>query len=78
MLTAGTNKVSPTYSSWLGKPVVLLILIRHCQVSVPCRIVGETGAEVRVRIHPGWELEVRKDLILAIEEDGVTPDPLVN
>lgn len=66
------------YSSWLGKPVVLLVVIRQCQVPVPCSIVGETAAEVRVRIEPGWEMGVRKELILAVEEDGATELSRVN
>ena len=78
MLTEETGKFSPAYSAWVGKPVVLLVVIRQCQVPVPCRIVSESVAEVRVRIHPGWELDVHKELILAVEEDAVTPDALVH
>jgi len=41
-------------------------------------IVSESVAEVRVWIHPGWELDVRKELILAVEEDSVAPAERVN
>jgi hypothetical protein len=78
MLTAGTNDFSPTYSAWLGKPVVLLMVIRECQVQVPCRIVGETGAEVRLRIQPGLEIDVRKELILGVQADALASDARVN
>jgi hypothetical protein len=37
---------------------------------MPCSIIGESLAEVRVRIDPGWEMDVRKELILAVEEDA--------
>ena len=63
-----TNSFSPVYSDWFGKPVVMLVVIRQCHVPMPCHIVGESAAGVRVRIHPGWEMDVRKDLILAVEE----------
>jgi hypothetical protein len=63
-----TELFSPAYSSWLGKPVVMLVVIRQCHVPMPCRIVAESAADVRVRIQPGWELDIRKDLILAVEE----------
>jgi hypothetical protein len=36
-----------------------------------CSIVGESVADVRVRIPPGWEMDVRKELILGVEEDAV-------
>jgi hypothetical protein len=73
-----TNHVSPAYSCWLGKSVMLLVVIRQCHVPMPCSIVGETLAEVRVRIEPGWEMNVRKELILAVDECAVATDTSVN
>jgi len=68
----------PVYSSWLGKQVVLLVTIRQCHVPMPCSIIGESLADVRVRVHPGWEMDIRKELILAVEEDAVSMNTLVN
>jgi len=78
MITEGTKDFSPAYSAWFGKPVVLHVVIRQCRVPMPCRIVGESVADVRVRIKPGWEMDLRKDLILAVEEDAVTLDSRIN
>ena len=78
MITEGTKQISPVYSAWFGKPVVLRVLVRQCPVQMPCRIVGESVADVRVRIQPGWEMDVRKELILAVEEDAVGMDTRVN
>jgi hypothetical protein len=71
MITEGTKDFLPVYSTWFGRPVVLLVMIRDCHVPVPCSIVGESAADVRVRIKPGWEMQVRKELILAVEEDAL-------
>jgi hypothetical protein len=68
MIADGTKDFSPAYTAWVGKPVVMLVVIRDCHVPVPCRIVGESAADVRVCIQPGWELNVLKELILAVEE----------
>lgn len=73
-----THNSARVYSSWLGKPVVLLVTIRQYQVPVSCSIVGETAAEVRVRLAPGWEMGVRKELILAVEEDFAAENNSVN
>jgi hypothetical protein len=73
-----TELFSPVYSSWLGKPVVMLVVIRQCHVPMPCRIVAESAADVRVRIQPGWELDIRKDLILAVEEVVIAAENRVN
>jgi hypothetical protein len=74
----GTESHSPVYSVWLGKPVVMLVVIRQCHVPMPCHIVGESVADVRVRIQPGWELDIRKDLILAVEEVVIAAENRVN
>ena len=78
MIAQGTKGISPVYSSWFGKPVVMLVTIRQCHVPMPCRIVGESAADVRVRIQPGWEMNVAKDLILAVEEDFTSEEDRVN
>jgi hypothetical protein len=71
MMTEEKNEFLPIYSTWLGRPVVLLIQIRQGRVPIPCSIVGESDADLRVLLNAGWEMDVRKELILAIEEDSV-------
>jgi hypothetical protein len=78
MITEGTKQISPVYSRWIGKPVVLLVLVRQCHVPMSCNIVGESTADVRVRIQPGWEMDVPKKLILAVEEDAAAIDTRLN
>ena len=78
MITEGTKNFSPVYSALFDKPVVLLVVIRQCHVPMPCRIVGESAADVRVRIQPGWEMDIRKNLILAVEEVVIATQDRVN
>lgn len=78
MIADRTKDFSPVYSAWLGKPVVMLVVIRQCHVPMPCHIVGESAADVRVRLQPGWEMDIRKDLILAVEEVVIAPEARVN
>ena len=78
MITEKTSKFSPAYSAWFGKPVVLLVVVRQCHIPMPCRIVGESASDVHVRIQAGWEMDVRKELILAVEEDAVAANARVN
>ena len=78
MIAEGTKEFSPVYSAWFGKSVVLLVVIRQCHVPMPCSIVGESDADVRVRIKPGWEMDLRKELILAVEEDAVAQNKRIN
>ena len=79
MITNGrTERFLPVFSTWLGKPVVMLVVIRQCHVPMPCRIVGESSSDVRVSIQPGWEMDVRKELILAIEEHNIPLNGRIN
>lgn len=78
MIAEGTKDFLPVYSAWFGKPVVLLVVIRRCHVPMPCSIVAESAADVRVRIRQGWEMNVRKELILAVEEDAAATAARVN
>ena len=78
MITEGSKQSSSVYFNWFGKPVVLTVLVRQWPIPMPCSIVGESVAEVRVRIQPGWEMDVGKELILAVEEDAVALDTRVH
>jgi hypothetical protein len=71
MHVTGTNDFLPKYSAWLGRPICLVVMIRQCRVPMQCYMVGESAANVRIRIHPGWEMDIRKDSIIAVEESVV-------
>ncbi len=70
MFDDSTAHFSPAYTAWLRKPVVLLVVVRQCHVPFPRSIVGESAASLRARFDPGWEMDLRKELILAVEEDS--------
>lgn len=78
MMIEATNEFLPAFSAWLGKPVVMLVIIRDCHVPMQCRIVSESAASVYVRIQPGWEMNIQKELILAVEEVIITGNNAVN
>jgi len=78
MIAEETKGFSPMYSPWFGKSVVLLIAIRQCRVPVPCSIVGESVVNVRIRTNAGWEMDLRKEMILAVEESAVASDSRLN
>ena len=49
------------------------------KVPLPCGIIGESNTCVRIRILPvGWEMDVQKKLILAVEEQISPADNFVN
>jgi hypothetical protein len=78
MITKGVRDFSHTYSGWFGKSVVLLVAIRQCEVALPCSIVSESVSAVHIRIDIGVEMDLRKELILAVEEHAVALNSQIN
>jgi hypothetical protein len=78
MIAERTKDCSSVYSSWFGKAIVMLVVIRQSQIPVHCQTVGESATDVRVRIQPSGEINVGKDLILAVEEVVTAAEDLVH
>jgi hypothetical protein len=60
--------VSP-FEQWFGKTVVLRLKTGETRVPLRGIILAESGGAVRFRIEGGWEFDVYKSLILAVERE---------
>lgn len=60
------------YAAWMGQPVVLQLAIEGMRVSLRGVIVGESADVVRVCHGDDLVIDIFKDMILALEEDGWT------
>jgi hypothetical protein len=78
MIGKNTKYALPICSSLIGKSVVMLVVLRQYPVPLPCSVIAESADEVRIRIKPDWEIDVRKELILAVEEYTVARDNWIN
>jgi hypothetical protein len=74
MITKRAKNMLPAFSARLSKPVVLLVKVHRYFVPMPCSILGETVAHVLACIQPRWELEIRNELILTVEEASASPN----
>lgn len=78
-LSAARQEDSPTpFSALIGESVVLIVNIRQCHVPLRCRIIDESLGDLLINVDPGWEMNVRKELILAVEQDHVIESGPVN
>ena len=77
MVPDRTRDFSPIFSGWFGTPV-LLYVNRQCRVPIPCYIIGESVAAVHIQLDPGSDMEVPKELIIAIEEAAAIPNTCSN
>ncbi len=62
--------MTSAYAVWLGHPVVLQVAAGDLKVPLRGTIVGESNAAVRLRIGEGWDVDIYKAMILAVEEDN--------
>lgn len=62
--------MTSAYSVWFGQSVVLHVTAGDLKVPLRGRIIGESDAAVRFRIGEGWDVDIYKAMILAVEEDN--------
>jgi hypothetical protein len=58
-----------SFEPWFGKTVVLRLISGETRVPLRGIIVAESGGAVRFRIGGGWDIDVYKSMILAVERD---------
>ena len=58
------------YESWMGQKVVLQVEAGELRVPLRGTVVSESSDAVRFRIGEGWNVDIFKAMVLAIEEDN--------
>jgi hypothetical protein len=56
------------YATWMEQPIVLQVAAGELRVPLRGTIVGETDEALRFRVGEGWDIDVFKSMILAVEE----------
>lgn len=65
----GENMAS-VYASWVGQAVILKVADDGLCVPLCWVIVGESETTVRIRVEEGWDMDIFKLMILAVEQDN--------
>jgi hypothetical protein len=63
------------YNAWLGHAVVLQVALGDIKVPLRGKLLKEGGETVRMRIGEGWDVDIYKTMIVAVEEDGMALIP---
>ena len=58
------------YAAWVGQGVVLQVAAGDLRVPLRGIIVGESEVAVRFRVGEGWDIDIYKTMILAVEQDN--------
>lgn len=60
------------YAAWLGRPVVLLLATEGMRVPLRGVITGECERAVKFCLDHGLDIDIYKEMILAVEEVSQT------
>lgn len=59
------------FRAWIGQQVVLQVALGDIRVPLRGKILKDGEDTVRMRIGDGWDVDIYKAMILAVEEDGM-------
>jgi hypothetical protein len=62
---------SSVFATWIGQPVVLQVALDDIRVPLRGKLLKEGGDTLRVRIGDGWDVDIYKTMVLAVEEDAM-------
>jgi hypothetical protein len=57
------------FKTWIGQPVVLQVALGDIKVPLRGKLLKDGGETIRMRIGDGWDVDIYKAMILAVEED---------
>ena len=63
--------MNSAFKSWVGHPVVLQVALGDIKVPLRGKLLKDGTDTVRMRIGDGWDVDIYKTMILAVEEDGL-------
>jgi hypothetical protein len=63
------------YQSWIGHAVVLQVALGEVKVPLRGRLLKDGGETLRMRIGEGWDVDIYKTMVLAVEEDAMALIP---
>jgi hypothetical protein len=58
------------YASWVGQAVILQVAADDLCVPLCGVIVGESETTLRIRVEEGWDMDISKLMIFAVEQDN--------
>ena len=66
------------YAVWIGQPVALQLALGDIKVPLRGKLLKDGGETVRMRIGEGWDVDIYKAMILAVEEDSMVLLPALH
>lgn len=68
-------KMDTAYQPWVGQAVVLQVALGDIKVPLHGRLLKDCGETLRMRIGDGWDVDIYKTMVMAVEEDAMALIP---
>ncbi|HZC66842.1 MAG TPA: hypothetical protein VE545_09730 [Candidatus Dormibacteraeota bacterium] len=59
------------FQPWVGRAVVLQVALGDIKVPLRGKLLKDGNDTVRVRIGDGWDVDIYKAMIMAVEQDAM-------
>src|SRR5271163_835905 len=69
--SAEGGAMDSVYNTWIGQSVVLQVVLGDMKVPLRGKLLKDGGETLRMRIGDGWDVDIYKAMILAVEEDAM-------
>jgi hypothetical protein len=63
------------FKAWVGQPVVLQVALGDIKVPLRGKLLKVGDKTVRMRIGDGWDVDIYKAMIMAVEQDSMVMLP---
>ena len=63
------------FEPWVGRAVVLQVALGDIKVPLRGKLLKDGNDTVRVRIGDGWDVDIYKAMIMAVEQDAMALVP---
>lgn len=64
------------FALWVGRPVVLRVALGDCRVGVRGTLMKDGTEILKMRLAEGFDIDVYKEMVLAVEEERPHSFPL--
>ena len=64
-------RMDSAFKAWVGQPVVLQVALGDIKVPLRGKLLKVGDETVRMRIGDGWDVDIYKAMIMAVEEDSM-------
>ena len=63
------------YRPWIGESVVLQVALGDIKVPLRGKLLKDSGETLRMRVGDGWDIDIYKTMVLAVEQDAMALMP---